>query len=481
MFPSLKSVTSGKEDSNQVLDALISADQFSDTLIADAKTLSATPIMPSYVALFPLLLFFFIFIGSGVYLTLKGQEYAFYQVSAAVAILPAIIFAIFLGKARNESLQKCINTFLEGVRNPNIIIMCLIYLLAGAFASVLQNIGGVTSTVNLALNFIPAEATLPALFLISAVVSLAMGTSMGTIAAVGPIGVGLAAAANLSLPLTMGAIVGGAMFGDNLSVISDTSIAATQIHGCTPREKFKNNLLVAIPAMIITVAILSFFALNAETTVGEFAINDYQLLHCAPYLLVLLLALFGVNVFVVLIVGIFSAGMVGLLTSDSYSLLSFSKNIFEGYKGMFEILILSLFMGGLGELIKRQGGFSALTQGLEKLFLSKRKGSTKSAEAAICTIVSISDICTANNTAAIILSGEATKEIATQNQLRPVRVATLVDLFSCVFQGILPYSAQLLMAGTLAGLSPMNIIPYVHYCFILGVIGIGTILFQRKI
>ena len=435
----------------------------------------------------PLLLFFALFIGSGIYYSLQDNAQAFYQLSASVAILPAIIFAILLFKG---SLKKSLAIFLQGARNENIIIMCLVYLLAGAFASVLQQIGGVNSFVNLVLSFVPKAATLPALFLITSIVSTAMGTSMGTIAAIGPIGVGISNLLGIPLPLTMGTIIGGAMFGDNLSMISDTSIAATQIHGCTVRDKFKNNARIAIPCMLLTLTLLCLMTFSSSlssiinpaslNTAAINSISNYQMIHGLPYLVVLAFAIAGTNVFVVLILGIITAGLIGIFTVPDYHLMTLSKNIFDGYKSMTEILILSLLMGGLGELIKSQGGFKRLTDFLEYSLLPG-KGNQKMAEASICTIVSISDICTANNTAAIILSGEATREIAQQNNISPVRTATLVDLFSCVFQGILPYSAQVLMAGSLAQISPLSIIPNIHYCFILGFAGIATIIFKRRI
>jgi Na+/H+ antiporter NhaC len=436
-------------------------------------------ILSSLYALCPLLVFFFLFIGSGVYFSLRGQNDAFYQISASVAILPAIVIALY---GVRKPLQEALSVFLEGARDKNIIIMCLIYLLAGAFATVLQNIGSVASTVSIVLNLVPPQAILPALVLISAAVSTAMGTSMGTIAAIAPIGVGIANFAELSLPITMGTIIGGAMFGDNLSMISDTSIAATQIQGCSPLEKFKNNAIIALPAMIITVLILSAININNPTTAITILTNslagDYQLIHCVPYLVVLALALLGINVFAVLVLGIVSAAIIGVITIPSYTLVTFTQNIFDGYKSMTEVLILSLLMGGLGELIKHNGGFTIFNQCLIYFKGSKEKITSKAAEIAISGIVGFSDICTANNTTAIILSGEATRDIAKLNHISPARAATLVDLFACVFQGILPYSAQVLMAGSLAGLSPIEIVPHVYYCYFLGLAGVAAIIFQ---
>lgn len=439
------------------------------------------PVFLGLYKLFPLLLFFALFIGSGLYFSLKGQDYAFYQISASVAILPAIIWALCF---RGDSIKKSLNIFLEGACDKNIITMCLIYLLAGAFAVVLQKIGSVASTVNFALHLVPTKAILPALFLIAALVSTSMGTSMGTIAAVGPIGVGIAQSLGLPLPLTMGTLIGGAMFGDNLSMISDTAIAATQIHGCSALEKFKSNLIMALPAMIVTVVILFIVGYQFPTPT-DLQIGDYQLVHCLPYLGVLGLALTGMNVFVVLTLGILMAAVVGFVSIPTYSIVNLSQNIFDGYKSMNEILILALLMGGLGELIKTNGGFAALIQLLQyfsrlKAKFGSKKNSSPSlrgAESTICAIVSVSDICTANNTTAIILSGEVTKEIAMANGVSPARAATLVGIFSCVFQGILPYSAQVLMAGSLSGVSPTAIVPHIYYCYLLGLAGILAIIF----
>ena len=449
----------------------------SNNLFKDALTM--------LINLSPLFLFFILFIGSGVYFSLKNNEQAFYQLSASVAILPAIMLAIFLTK---QPLQQALNIFLQGAREQNIIMMCLIYLLAGAFAAVLQTIGGIDSFVNLLLTFVPKAITLPVLFLISSLVATAMGTSMGTIAALGPIGANLATIAGIPLPLILGTIISGAMFGDNLSIISDTSIAATQIHGCSLRDKFKSNARIALPAMILTVIVLCFISLqnvslNQGLKITSIITNtihyDYQIIHGLPYLVVLGLAMAGINVFVVLISGILTAGLIGVLTLPNYHLTTFSQNILEGYLSMNQILILSLLMGGLSELIKYQGGFKRLAHFLEYSLLPNGKGNIKTAEASVSIIVSLSDICVANNTAAIILSGEVTKEIAKQNSIGSSRTATLVDIFSCVFQGILPYSAQILMISSFAQLSPLVIIPHVYYCYILGMMGILSIIFRR--
>lgn len=418
------------------------------------------------IALLPIAFFLFIFIGSGVYLTLTGVEYAFYKVSASVAILPALILAILFGR---HSLNDNIHVFLEGVREKNIITMCMIYLLAGAYTEVLKGMGGVEATVHFALQFIPQDATLPGVFIIGAFVSTAMGTSMGTIAALAPIAVGIAQALGIDPSLMAGAVISGAMFGDNLSMISDTTIAATQIHPCSLKDKFKINFKIALAPLILT---LLFFTLSATGQGQEIQENTNApaLIFCFPYLFVLILALLGMNVFIVLSLGLLIGSIIGLAFAPTYTFLELAKNIFEGYTSMNEILILSLLIGGLSELAKDQGGIRFLVQSTDRIIQkwTKKAQSSRAAEGAIATIVSFCDLCTANNTVAIILAGEATHEISKRYDIPFARTASLVTIFSCVFQGILPYSAQVLLAGSIVGVSPLSIIPYVYYCYFLG-------------
>lgn len=424
-------------------------------------------------ALLPIALFLILFIGSGVYFTLQGTEYAFYKVSPAVAILPAVILGILMG---HNTICTNINHFIEGVRDRNIITMCLIYLLAGAYTSILQGIGGVEATVNLALSVIPPSLTVPGVFMIAAFVSTAMGTSMGTIVAVAPIAIGMSQATGIDPALMMGGVIGGAMFGDNLSMISDTTIAATQIHGCSLVDKFKFNGLIALPAMIATVVTLFYLGMGLEG--HEPPTETINLWLTLPYFFVLVLALAGVNVFTTLMLGIIVASFTGLVFGAQVA--SLTSFIYSGYTSMTEILILSLLIGGVSHLAKEQGGIRfliTLTDGFVKRYAKKTEGS-RVAEGAISIIVSFCDICTANNTIAIILSGEATHEIAKKYKVSPVKAATFVGLFSCVFQGLLPYSAQVLLAGSLAGLSPLAIIPHIHYCVFLGIAGVAAIVFR---
>lgn len=427
-------------------------------------------------ALLPIVFFLTIFIGSGVYYTLQGTEFAFYKVSASVAILPALVLAVFLGR---ESLSNNISIFLEGVREKNIITMCMIYLLAGAYTEVLKGIGGVEATVHFALQFVPQEATLAGVFVIGTFVSTSMGTSMGTIAAIAPIAVGISQALGINPSLMAGAVISGAMFGDNLSMISDTTIAATQIHGCSLRDKFKINFLIALGPLILTL-LLYIFSASGEVKPLPPSMHAPELIFAFPYIFVLIIALLGVNVFIVLSSGLILGSLIGLFFTPSYTGLTLAKNIFEGYTSMNEILILSLLIGGLSELAKDQGGIRFLVKSIDVLIQKwgrKAQGS-RIAESAISLLVSICDFCTANNTIAIILAGEATLEISQKYHVPMARTAALVTIFSCVFQGILPYSAQVLLAGSLAGVSPLTILPYIYYCYFLGIGAILAIIFR---
>jgi len=430
-------------------------------------------------ALLPFLVFLSLFIGSGVYFTLQDTPYAFYKVSASVAILPAIFMAIFWGK---RALDENIGVFLEGVRDNNIITMCMIYLLAGAFTAVLKGIGGVDATVQMALHYVPIELTLPGIFMIAAFVSTSMGTSMGTIAAVAPIALGMATPLGLDHALMAGAVVGGAMFGDNLSMISDTTIAATQIHPCSLTDKFKLNFWVALGPFLVTILLLFFITppILHEAVVLKDA--SPSILLTLPYLVVLIMALAGINVFVVLSVGLMLSGLTGLFLVEDYNPATLASQIYVGYTDMTEIFLISLLIGGLSALAKDQGGISALIRWTDVLIHKVFRGKTtpKTGEAAMSVMVSFCDLCTANNTVAIILSGEATEAIAKKYKVPGVRAAAFVDIFSCVFQGILPYSAQLLLAGSIASISPVAILPHVHYCYLLGIAAVFAIVLGRK-
>ncbi len=425
---------------------------------------------PNPLALLPLLLFLAIFIGSGFYYQSQAVEFAFYQVQAPVAILPAIVLALLLARG---PLNARIETFVRGVGDSTIITMCLIYLLAGAFAAVTKAVGGVDATVNAGLSYIPASLVLPGLFVVTAFIATAMGTSMGTIAALAPIAVGVADVTGLSLPLCVGTVVGGAMLGDNLSIISDTTIAATRTQGCDMRDKFRMNLAIAAPAALLT--LLWLFYQGESGAVAPPA--DYALIKVVPYVAVLVLALAGLNVMLVLFSGIVLAGLVGMMGEGAYSLAQLSKDIYAGYSGMQEILLLSLLIGGLGALMASEGGLAFLANAIDRLTAAvRRRGAPqRAAELGISIAVGLTNVCTANNTVAILISGQLARDLATRHGVDPRRSASLLDIFSCVVQGVLPYGAQVLLASSLAGLSPLLLIGEIYYCWLLGAAALVSI------
>ncbi|PSW49865.1 Na+/H+ antiporter NhaC family protein [Photobacterium leiognathi] len=434
-------------------------------------------IPPSALALLPLGIFLALFIGVGTYLTMQGVDFAFYQLPAPVAALPAVVVAILLSK---EKLNKAIEQFIRGVGHSDIIAMCMIYLLAGAFASVAKASGGVDATVNLGLALIPASMILPGLFVISAFIATAMGTSMGTIAAVAPVALGIAQASGMDVALTAGVVLSGAMFGDNLSIISDTTIAATRSQGCQMKDKFRENVKIAIPAAIAAIVLFTFN--SSVTQLPE--TSPIEWLKVMPYITILVLAVSGVNVFVVLSIGILLAGGVGLTSVADYSLTSFGKDIYGGFGNMQEIFLLSMLIGGISELMRQQGGLAFLTQSISRVinvFSSKHKASEnlRASEFGIAGLVSLTNFCTANNTVAIIVSGGVARELADENGVTPRRSASLLDIFSCVIQGVLPYGAQALLLGSVFELSPLDVVAHSYYCFFLAIAAIIAIVMKH--
>ena len=420
------------------------------------------------IALVPILLFLAIFIGSGIYHSLAGTDFAFYQLKAPVAVLPALILALFISR---QKLNAALETFLEGIGNVNLITMCMVFLLAGAFAAVTKAIGGVDATVALGLSLVPESLVLPGIFVIAAFIATAMGTSMGTIAAVAPVAVGAAEATGMSLGITMGAVVGGAMFGDNLSIISDTTIAATRSQGCEMKDKFRVNFKLALPAAIIT--LISLFILNDAAPVA--AKDTGSILLVVPYIAVLALALSGLNVLLVLGSGILISGVIGLLVAD-YSFGQYTNDIYAGFSNMFEIMLLSMLVGGLSALIKQQGGLIWLSEKIQGL---TKNGGKRAGCLGIASLAVGTDACTANNTVAIIISGDVAKDIANEHGIEPKQTASLLDIFSCAVQGVIPWGAQLLLAGSIAGLSPVELSLSVHYCLALAVIALASIWLQK--
>ena len=421
-------------------------------------------------ALLPFIVFVLVYLATGIILNAMGVEMAFYQVAAPVCILPAIILAFIMFKG---SIDDKFNDFVRGCGDENIIIMCLIYILAGAFATVSKASGGVDSVVNFALSLIPVQFITAGIFLISCFISISTGTSVGTISAVGPIAVGVAAKGNLPLPLVLGALVGGAMFGDNLSVISDTTIAATRTQNVGMKDKFRANIKIAIPAAIITFIIL----LVVGKPEGEVVLDDltYKFILIIPYLFVLISALAGMNVFLVLTSGIVLSGIIGIFTGG-LTMMTFAQNIFAGFSGMFEIFLLSLLTGGLSYMVSSNGGIEWLVQKIRGFAKD-----VKSAEVSIALLTLLTDAATANNTVAIIIDGPVAKEISKDFKVDPRRSASFLDTFSCVMQGIIPYGAQILIAAGLTkelgalAVSPVQIIPFLWYQALLAVFAILSI------
>ncbi|MEZ9405079.1 Na+/H+ antiporter NhaC family protein [Vibrio sp. 10N.286.48.F5] len=434
-------------------------------------------IAPSAVALIPLIVFLALFIGVGTYLSLQGVDFAFYQLPAPVAALPAVMLALLLSK---DKLNRAIEQFLGGVGHKDIIAMCMIYLLAGAFAAVAKASGGVDATVNLGLSAIPTSMILPGIFLISAFIATAMGTSMGTIAAVAPVALGIADSAGMSIPLTAGVVLSGAMFGDNLSIISDTTIAATRSQGCEMRDKFKENIRIALPAALIAIVIFAFN--STATQVPE--TGPIEWLKVLPYITILILAVSGMNVFVVLAIGILLAGGVSLGSVENYGMTDYAQDIYAGFGNMQEIFLLSMLIGGLSELMRRQGGLAFLTNlvsGVIRAFGSShsKQANGRASELGIAGLVSMVNLCTANNTVAIIVSGSVARQLAEENNVSPRRSASLLDIFSCVIQGVLPYGAQVLLLGSVFNLSPLDIVANSYYCFALAIVAVVAVFIKH--
>lgn len=423
------------------------------------------------LSLLPLLSFVAIFLGAGLYLQSQGVDYAFYQLPAPVAILPAILLAFFLNKA---SINQSVDTFIKGAGHSNIITMCLIYLLAGAFSTVAGATGGVDAVVNAGLDLVPPSFLLPGLFLISAIVATAMGTSMGTIGAIGPIAYALSIKTGMDPALVAGAVVSGAMFGDNLSIISDTTIAATRTQGCEMKDKFRENFKIAVPAAILTVILL--FVLTPEPEVID--VKDYDLLLVLPYAFILILAVMGFNVFVVLFSGIVFAGLMGF-TGD-YQGSAFLKDIYKGFSGMQEIFLLSMLIGGLSEFIRINGGLDYIANKIQAFTKVIAKWNRKVADQlGIAALVLTSNLCIANNTVSIIVAGPIAKKLAEDGQISAKRSASLLDIFACVMQGSLPYGAQALLLGATFQISPWQVSTSSFYCFILAFTAISVICINR--
>lgn len=426
---------------------------------------------PSGIALIPFLLFIGVYLATGIILDLTGTDKAFYQLPTPVAAMVGIIAAFVMLKG---TVNEKLHTFMKGCGNENIMTMCIIYILAGAFTQVTKSMGGVDAAVNLGMSLIPARFLAAGSFVISAFIAISTGTSVGTIAAVTPITIGLAQSGGLNVSLVVGATIGGAMFGDNLSMISDTTIAATRTQGVEMKDKFRANFRIALPAAIATFVLLLIF--GQPDRLPETHDYSFQLVKVLPYLFVLISALAGLNVFIVLTGGILLSGVIGLCL-HSFTILEFTQHIYTGFSSMFEIFLLSMVTGGLAEMVTQAGGLDWILMKISRVIHSRR-----SAEAGISAMVSLTDLATANNTVAIIISGPVAKDISQKYGVDPKRTASLLDIFSCVFQGLIPYGAQLLSAcALLEGLSsPFKIIGNCWYSYLLMLAAIVSICLHKE-
>lgn len=421
----------------------------------------------SGLALIPLLFFIVIYLGVGIVLHSKGVEMAFYQFPSVVAMTIAVILAFLM--YHKTGIDNNFKLFARGAGDENIMTMLMIFLLAGAFSSVAGAMGGVSSTANLGLAIIPPRFIVPGIFIIAAFLSTATGTSMGTVGAIVPIAYNMAKTADLNMSFVVAAVLTGAMFGDNLSMISDTTIAATRTQGVDLKDKFRTNAWISIPSALITLSIMVIFS-KGGTATGNL---DYNLIKVVPYVLVLGLALLGLNVFAVLIIGIISASAVGVGTG-AIGLMEVAAKIWAGYQGMIEVFILSMFVGGLAELTKHYGGLKWIIDKTSKLL----KG-PKSASVGIAVLSALTDAATANNTVAIIVTGEIAKEISEKYKIDPRRTASFLDIFSCIMQGFIPYGAQFLLIASLTknAVNPTSMIPYNWYLIILGIMSLISVVF----
>ncbi|MCB2295572.1 Na+/H+ antiporter NhaC family protein [Clostridium algoriphilum] len=414
----------------------------------------------SFIGLLPLVFFLILFMGAGI---LTGD---FSSMPLLVAFVLAAAFALLLDKRGNKTpLSDKIDIFAKAAGEPTIMLMVVIFILAGAFYSIAESMGAVTSIVNMGLSILPANLILPGLFIVGSILSFSMGTSMGTITALAPIGVGIAVQTGMGLPLVLGTVVGGAMFGDNLSFISDTTIAATRTQGVEMRDKFKSNSLIILPAFIITVIILTYLSSGG----AQLQSHQYSLIRIIPYIAIIASAAVGLNVMVVLGIGIGAGSIIGIATG-SFDIIGMFAVLQKGMESMEDLALISIMVGGLVGLMHYYGGIEYI---LEKI-TSKVK-TKKGAEIGIATLVSLLDITTTNNTISIITAGPLAKDLSSEYRVNPIKTASILDIFSSAFQGISPYAAQILLAATIGKISPIQIVPFSIYSYLMIVCGILSI------
>ena len=426
---------------------------------ANLKSERDTRKINGWLALSPLAVFLLVYLVSSI----AARD--FYKVPVSSAFMMASIYAVLITGGR---IKDRITIFSRGAGDGNVLLMIWIFIMAGAFAATAKAIGSVEATVNLTLSILPGKLLLAGLFLAACFISMSIGTSVGTIVALVPIASGIAQQADLSLPMITALIVGGAFFGDNLSFISDTTIASTTSQGCSMADKFKANIWVAGPAAVIVAAIYVYigFNLNVAPEIGEI-----DILKLIPYMSVIILALYGVNVMVVLAIGLLLCALIGFF--DGMSWIGFLGSVGEGIAGMGELIIVTMLAGGMLEIIRHNGGIDFIINVLTKGIKGKR-----GAEFSIAGLVGLSNLCTANNTIAILTAGNIARDITKKFGLDPRKSASILDTYSCVIQGIIPYGAQLLMASGFAGISAARIIPFLYYPLVLCIVACLAIVFR---
>ena len=413
------------------------------------------------LALSPLLVFI------ALYLITSIIAHDFYKVPITVAFMISSIYAV--ATSWNFPLPKRIDMFSKGAGTSNMMMMLWIFVLAGAFANSAKVMGSVDATVNLTLMVLPGSMIMAGLFLAACFISLSIGTSVGTIVALVPIAAGLAGSTGVSIPMMTAVVVGGAFFGDNLSFISDTTIVATSTQGCRMSDKFRVNFFIVMPAALV-IFIIYIFAGSEIQSPTDIPVVEFT--KVIPYLVVLVCAIFGMNVMAVLTIGIILTGLIGMV-NGTYDIYGWFSSMGEGILGMSELIIVTMLAGGLLEIVKANGGIDFIISRLSAHIKSKR-----GAELSIAGLVALTDICTANNTVAIITVGGIAKQIGDKFGVDNRKCASILDTFSCCMQGLIPYGAQMLMAAGLAQLNPIQIIPYLYYPLATGIVALLAILFR---
>ena len=422
------------------------------------------------LALLPIGVFLVLYLGSGIIFEyILKIEMGFYQTPAIVAFLIALAVACF--QNRKLDFNAKLKVMANGVADENILTMCLVFLAAGAFSGAISAAGGAESTVYLFLTFLPPQVAVAGLFLIACFVSTSMGTSVGTISALAPFAVSMSQATGFDVVLCIAAVASGAMFGDNLSMISDTTIAAVRTQGCEMKDKFRMNFLIVLPAAIVTFII---FIVLASGGSGSVEVGEYSILKVIPYLVVLIGALIGINVFIILMLGTVLSLIVGLMTG-AFDWTQIFSVMGSGVTAMYDITVISIIVACIGALVKEYGGIEWLIS-----FIRRRVNTKKGAQIGIAALVGAVDVATANNTVAIVMTGSIAKDISDEYGIDPRRTASLLDIFASVVQGLIPYGAQLLYASAGAGVSAVQIIPYMYYPMLMAVSALGFILLQKS-